>query len=209
MKTNLDTGAARFRGSRRWKILSDFKVFSKCAFFFFFCGAFVRKTLAVAMYNGGRDFVVVGSVRRRRERRLCCFLRHEEMAVRMALARASHQAVQRHQCSPTVSPPPAATYAATPAPSPVIEYVVPAHVVCHAAPAPVFEFVTPALVIEYIAPTPAVTYVVPSQQLLFVYTTTTVITDVNLDIIGLVYPQFSITAVEASAPQVVGSLPPF
>ena len=48
------------------------------------------------MSNGERDFVVVGSARRRRERRLRCFLRHEEMAVRMALAHATHHAVQRH-----------------------------------------------------------------------------------------------------------------
>ena len=31
----------------------------------------------------------------------------------------------------------------------------------------------------------------------------------NVDIAGLVNPQFSNTAVEASAPQVVGPLPPF
>ena len=37
---------------------------------------------------------------------------------------------------------------------------------------------------------------------------TTVTTDVNSDISGLVNPQFSFTAVEASAPQVVVSLPP-
>ena len=66
------------------------------------------------------------STRRRRERRLRCFLRHEEMAVRMALARASHRAVQRHQHMATqtdfvpaatyaASSSPAATYAATPA----------------------------------------------------------------------------------------------
>ena len=58
-----------------------------------FYGACVRKTLAVAMSNGERDFVVVGSARRRRERRHRCFLRHEEMAVHMALARAAHHAV--------------------------------------------------------------------------------------------------------------------
>ena len=40
--------------------------------------------IAVAVSNGERDFVV-GSARHRRERRLRCFLRHEEMAVRMAL----------------------------------------------------------------------------------------------------------------------------
>ena len=48
----------------------------------------------------------------------------------------------------------------------------------------------------------------PSQQLLPANTMTAVTTDVNFDISGLVYPQFSITAVEASEPQVVGSLPP-
>ena len=49
------------------------------------------------MFNGERAPDVVGSARRRRERRLRCFLRHEEMAASMALARASHHAVQRHQ----------------------------------------------------------------------------------------------------------------
>ena len=49
----------------------------------------------------------------------------------------------------------------------------------------------------------------PSQQLPLVYTTTTVTTDVNLDITGFASPQFSNTAVKASAPQVIGSLPPF
>ena len=44
-------------------------------------------------------------------------------------------------------------------------------------------------------------YVVPSQQLPPVYSTTAVSTD-------LVYPQFSYTAVEPSAPCVDGSLPP-
>ena len=150
-----------------------------------------------------------GSARRRRERRLRCFLRHEEMAVRMALARASHHAVQRHPSTQTVSPPPAATNAATPAPSPVIEYVVPAPTVTHAALAPVFEYVAPAPVIEYIAPAPAMTCAAPSQQIPPAYTMTTVTPDVNFDITGLVNPRLSITAVETSAPQVVGSLPPF
>ena len=62
----------------------------------------------------------------------------------MALARATHHAVQRHQCTQTLTPPPAVTYAVTPAPSPVIEYVVPAPSVTCAAPAPVIEYVVPA-----------------------------------------------------------------
>ena len=88
-----------------------------------------------------------------------------------------------------VSPAPAATCAAT------------------ATSAPVNEYVAPALVIEYSAPAVAVTYVVPSQQLPPVYTTTTVTTDDNLDMTGLVYTQFSSTAVDPSASHVVVSLP--
>ena len=38
----------------------------------------MRRTSAVAMFNGERAPDVVGSARRRRERRLRCFLRHEE-----------------------------------------------------------------------------------------------------------------------------------
>ena len=40
------------------------------------------------------------------------------------------------------------------------------------------------------APAPVFEYVAPSQQLPPVYTTATVDTDVNLDITGLVNPQF-------------------
>ena len=116
----------------------------------FCCGAFVRRTLAVAMFNGERAPDVVRSARRRRERRLRCFLRHEEMAVRMALARATHHAVQRHQCTQTVTP--AATDAATPAPLPVIECMVSAPAVNNAAPALLIEYVSSAPRIEYIAP---------------------------------------------------------
>ena len=79
---------------------------------------------------------------------------------------------------------PAATYAATPAPSPMIDQVVPAPAVTYAVPAPVFEYVAPAPVMEYIAPAPAVTYAAPSQQLPPAYTTTTVTNGFNLDIIG-------------------------
>ena len=74
--------------------------------------------------------------------------------------------------------------------------------------APVIEYVAPAPVIEYIAPAPAVTYAAPIQQLPPAYTMTAVTTGVNLDITGLVYPQFSSSAVEPFSPQVVGSLPP-
>ena len=66
-----------------------------------------------------------------------------------------------------------------------------------------------APVIENIAPAPTVILPVPSQQLPSVFSTAAVATDVNLDISGLVNPQFSGTAVEASAPQAVVSVPPF
>ena len=74
---------------------------------------------------------------------------------------------------------------------------------------PVFEYAAPAPVTGYIAPAPAVTSDAHSQQLPPVYTTTTVTTDDNLDITGLMYPQFSSTAVEPFSPHVVGSLPPW
>ena len=61
---------------------------------------------------------------------------------------------------------------------------------------------------EYIAPAHAVTSDAHIQQLPLVYTTTTVTIDDNLDMTDSVYPQFSSTAVEPSAPHVVDSLPP-
>ena len=67
------------------------------------------------------------------------------------------------------------------------------------------QYVAPEPVIENIAPAPAVTSA-HSQQLPPVYTTTTVTTDDNLDMTGLVYSQFSSTAVELAAPHVVDSL---
>ena len=137
------------------------------------------------------------SAQRRRLRRLRSWWRHERQAVTAALASAQH-----HSASRVVS-------TATQTEAPVTEHVVPALVVTHAAPAPVFEYATPAPVIEYIVPALAKTRAVSCQQLPPVYTTTAVNTDVNFDTTGLVNPQFSNTAFEATAPQVVGSLPPF
>ena len=106
------------------------------------------------------------SARRRRERRIRSFFRHEQMAVQMAVVSAQHHSAQRCRsiatqtddfvpaatCAAIASP--AATYAATAA-SPMVEYMDPAPVVtCAAAPAPMIEHITPAL---------AMTYVVPSQ----------------------------------------------
>ena len=150
------------------------------------------------------------SARRRRERRIRSFFRHEQMAVQMAVVSAQHHSAQRCRsiANQTDDSLPAATYAATAsaaatyaatAASPMVEYVDPAPVVTYAAPAPV---------IEYIAPAPAMTYVAFSQQLLPAYTITTDTTDDNFDNTDLVHTQFSSTAVETFAPQVVVSIPP-
>ena len=90
----------------------------------------------------------------------------------------------------------------------VTEYVAPAPAVVCDVSAPVIEYVSSAPVIGCVAPAPAVTFVVPSQQLPPVHTTTTVTNGDNSDMFGLVYPQFSTTAVEPYAPRVVGSLLP-
>ena len=160
----------------------------------FCCDAFVRKTLVVDM-DVHDDHAHRGAARRRRERRLRAFLLHEKLSLAMQMATVSHhlwhRAGRADASTQALIHTDAATCAAT------------------AAPAPVFEYVAPAPVIENIAPASAVTFDAPSQQLLPAYTTTTVTTGVNLDIAGLVTPQFSSTAVEASAPQVVVSLPPF
>ena len=158
---------------------------------------------------------VVSAAKRRMLRRLRSHWRQEQFSSDMALGSAVHHSHLRVANMATQTDfVPAATYAATASPAatyaatltlfPVIEHVVPALVATHAAPAPVFEYLAPAPVIEYNAPALAMTRAVPSQQLPRAYTMTTVTTDVNFDMVN---PQFPITAVEASAPQVVGSLP--
>ena len=151
------------------------------------------------------------SARRRRERRIRSFFRHERMTVQMAVISAQHHSAQRccSVATQTDDEVPAATFAATA--SPAATYTATpasAPVVTHAAPSPVFEYVAPARVIQNIAPVPTVIFDAPSKQLPPVYTTATVATDDNLDVTSLVNPQFSSTAVEGFAPQVVGSLPP-
>ena len=141
---------------------------------------------------------------------LRAFLRQEKLSLAMQMATVTHHSWYRagraDASTQTVTYTDAATCAATPAPSTVIEYVVPA--VTYDAPPSVIEYVAPAPVIEYIAPAPAVTCAASSQQSPPAYTMTTVTTGVNLDITCLMNPQFSITAVEASAPQVVWFLFP-
>ena len=100
-----------------------------------------------------------GAARRRRERRLRAFLRHEKLSLSVQMATISHHSLHRNGRAdaftqtitfeapvddhitpdPAVStasaPPPAATRAATSAPSPVFEYVAQAPDVTYAAPA--------------------------------------------------------------------------
>ena len=129
----------------------------------------------------------VGAARRRRDRRLRAFLKHERLTVAMNLATVQHHSYMKSAvvdfCVQVGSPL-----------APVTEFVAPAPAVTYAAPAPVTE---------YVAPAPAVALSVPSQQL----RPATVATGVNLDVTGSVHPQFSSTSVEGSASQVVGSLP--
>ena len=150
----------------------------------------MRKTLVVDM-DVHDDHAYRGVARRRRERRLRAFLRREKLSLSMHMATVSHHSWHRagraDASTQTLTYTDAATCAATAAP----------------------EYVAPALVVEYIAPVPTGFLPVPSQQLPPTYTVTAVTTGVKLDTAVLVSPQFSGTAVEASAPQIVGSLPPF
>ena len=98
----------------------------------------------------------VGAARRRRDRRLRAFLKHERMAVAMNMATIHHHSLK----------------------SAVVDVSV--------------QVGSPfAPVTEYVAPAPAVTLSVPSQQLRPAYTSATDATGVNLDVTGLVCPQFS------------------
>ena len=116
----------------------------------------------------------VGAARRRRERRLRAFLKHERLAVAMNMATIHHHSYMK---------------------SAAVD-------VCVQVGSPF------APVTDYVALAPAVTLSVPSQQLCPAYTSATVATGVNLDVTGFVSPQFSRTAVEGSASQVVDPLPP-
>ena len=113
--------------------------------------------------------MAVGAARRRRDRRLRAFLKHERLSVAMNMATVQHHPYMK---------------------SAVVDF-------CVQVGSPL------AAVTEYVAPAPAVALSVPSQLL----RPATVAPGVNLDVTGLVYPQFSSTAVEGSASQVVGSLP--
>ena len=125
------------------------------------------------------------SARRRRERRIRSFFRHEQVAIKMAVVTAQHHSAQRCCTIATqTDDSPASSYAATAAspmveymdpapvsPAPVFGYVAPAPAVTYAAPAPVVGYVSSApavtfaahaLVIDYVAPAPSVTYAAPA-----------------------------------------------
>ena len=74
----------------------------------------------------------VGAARRRRDRRLRAFLKHERLTVAMNLATIQHHS---HMKSAVVD---VCVQVGSPL-APVTEYVAPAPAVSYAAPAPVFE----------------------------------------------------------------------
>ena len=112
----------------------------------------------------------VGAARRRRDRRLRAFLKHERLAVAMNKATIHHHSFMK---------------------SAVMDVSV--QVGSPFAP---------------VAPAPAVTLPVHSQQLRPAFTSASVAAGVNFDVTGIVNPQFSRSAVEGSASQVVDPLPP-
>ena len=166
-----------------------------------FCFSVVARMFALSvgtMMDGEHAFATSGGTAwRRRQRRLRAFRRyalwHSKMEIAPAIPRASRQR----------------TSTATAA-TQTVNHVFVSAAATYAAPASVhvIEYVTPALVMVNIAPVPAVTSDVPSQQLPPACTTTTDTADDNLDVTGLVYPQFSSTAVESFSSHVVGPLPP-
>ena len=141
-----------------------------------FCCDLSLLTQAGAM-DGARVDAAGGtsSARRRRERRLRSMLRHERMAVAMALAEALHHSsglkVMERAQHAALRGQETGTRAGVAGPAPVVEYVAPASAVTYAAPAPVIGYVAPvpavtyaapATVIDHVAPAPAVTYAAPA-----------------------------------------------
>ena len=123
------------------------------------------------------------SARRRRERRIRSFFRHEQMAIKLAVVSAQHHSSQRC-CSVATQTgdgvPPVAACAASAAsplveyvdpapvvPAPVVGYVAPALTVTYAAPAPVVDFVAPAPSVTFAAPAPVVDYVAPAPSVTY------------------------------------------
>ena len=163
--------------------------------------------------------------KRIRERRLRAFQRYERWTVAMEMAAVRHQSYHKTQSQTSVGVqtddvvpavpvmtditclleppvPPVLTEYVAPAlaavydePAPMIEYMTPGPDVTCTAPAPVIEYVPDDTYAVTCAAAPDHTYIAPASP------------RVNRDIRGLVDPQFSTFAVEASASQVVGSFP--
>ena len=128
------------------------------------------------MANVARDAHVVGcSAWRRRNWRLRAFWRHEQQAVRMAVAAATHHSYDRscaHACTQTdlehVTPAPviecvAPAPAVSAVPSPVVEYIAPVPAV-YAAPAPSVQSIAPPPVV-YATQAPGVVSLAPAPVL--------------------------------------------
>ena len=115
-----------------------------------------------------------------------------------------------------VAPAPDVTLAT---PAPMIEYAAPAHTVTFTAPSPVTEDVAPAPAVTYAAPAPVIEYVAPATpETVNAYVAPAHVIEYIAPSPAVFYPSFSqqlppfdtseVVAVEASAPQDVGSLLP-
>ena len=137
-----------------------------------------------------------GSALRRRERRLRSMLRHERMAVAMALAEALHHSsglkVMERAQHAALRCQKSGTRAGVAGPVPVTEYVAPAHAVApFSSPAVTFEM--PAPVIDYVAHAPAVTYAAPAPVVGYVSSAPAVTFAAPAPVIDYVAPAPSVT----------------
>ena len=184
---------------------------------FFFCVTVMFQNQADG-YCADRANGTIGAARRRRNRRLRAFLKHELMTVATNLATVQHHSFMKStvvevgvqmwshlrfdydlssaeksdgasdETSSMIEYVPPTPDVTYTELDPVIEHATLALVDVCTTPAPVIELM-PAPVIEYIAPSPAVSYPSCGQ--------------INEAITGLVNPQFSITADETSQMPVV------
>ena len=151
------------------------------------------------------------SARRRRERRLRSMLRHERMAVAMALAEALHHSsglkVMERAQHAALRGQKTGTRAGVAGPAPVTEYVAPAPAVAPFS-APVVSFEAPAPVVGYVAPGPAVTCAAPAPVDGSVAPTPAVTYAAPAPVIGYVAPVPSVTyATPASVFEYVAPAP--
>ena len=165
------------------------------------CVASFAFSLADDMMNVARDPAGVSASRRRRDRRLRSFWRHECMAVRMAVVTATHHSWKSHAVVGTQT-----EYPGVAGPVPVTEYEAPAHavvpfsspavsspVVGYVAPAPAVTYAVPAPVIGSVAPAPAVTYASPVPVIDSVAPAHSVTYAVPAPVIASVAPAHSVT----------------